>query len=141
MPRKKGFKHSEETKKKISERLKGKPKSEEHKKKMSIMRTGKPSPKKGKKFPEFQGENHFAWKGEKAGLIPKHLWIKRYYGKANKCENPDCKYKNPKRYEWANMSGKYLRVISDWKQLCPSCHRKMDGNCFQKGNQMARKIK
>lgn len=135
----KGHTTSEETRKKISEKLKGKPKSKEHKIKLSIIKKGKPSLRKGRKFPDTQGEKHFAWKGEKAGLIPKHLWIKRYYGKANKCQNPCCKYANPKRYEWANISGKYLRDISDWMQLCPSCHRKIDGNCFQKGNQVARK--
>lgn len=32
----------------------------------------------------------------------------------------------PKRYEWANISGEYKRDRSDWVMLCPSCHRKID---------------
>jgi len=30
------------------------------------------------------------------------------------------------RYEWANISGEYKRDVSDYIQLCPSCHRKFD---------------
>lgn len=68
------------------------------------------------------------WKGDDASYVAKHMWIKKMFGKANRCENPNCAYKNPKRYEWANLSGKHLREITDYKQLCPSCHRKMDIN-------------
>lgn len=32
-----------------------------------------------------------------------------------------------KRYfQWANISGEYLRIVSDWKQLCVKCHKKFD---------------
>ena len=30
------------------------------------------------------------------------------------------------RYHWANVSGKYLRDISDWIQLCVKCHKQFD---------------
>jgi len=53
------------------------------------------------------------------------LWIHKHYGKANHCENPNCKHKS-KIFEWANISGKYLREVSDYKQLCRSCHRILD---------------
>ena len=46
----------------------------------------------------------------------------------NKCENPKCKYKNPKRYEWASISRESLRDKNDYIQLCPSCHRRYDIN-------------
>lgn len=52
-----------------------------------------------------------------------HKWISRTYGKASHCEN--C-IKTAKRFEWANISGEYKRERDDWKQLCPSCHRKAD---------------
>ena len=72
------------------------------------------------------GELARAWKGMNAGYVAKHLWIIKNFGKASRCENPHCKSENPKRYEWANISGKYKRGVSDYMQLCPSCHRKMD---------------
>lgn len=76
------------------------------------------------------------WKGEEAGYVAKHMWIIKYYGKAHKCENPDCKSRNAKRFEWANISGNYLRDVSDYKMMCPSCHRKMDrGNYCKRGHE------
>lgn len=58
------------------------------------------------------------------GVVYTHLKIKKQYGKAVYCEN-DPSHRG-KRYEWANLSGEYKLERSDWKQLCPSCHRKMD---------------
>jgi len=85
-----------------------------------------------------KGEKHHMWKGENASYAAKHIWVNSHFGKANKCENPPCKYprKNwdgkimdkPKRYEWANISGEYKRKRDDWKMLCPSCHRTKDKN-------------
>lgn len=63
------------------------------------------------------------WNKNRPGYKAVHKWIKRHYGSANhcsKCNGPS------KRYEWANVSGEYLRDISDYIQLCASCHRKMD---------------
>ena len=83
-----------------------------------------------------QGKNHYRWLGIRAGLRGKHLWITRNYGKPNKCENPDCKYPRtrssgvvlhkPGMYHWANISTKYEREITDYVQLCASCHRRWD---------------
>lgn len=70
------------------------------------------------------GEESRRWKGESAGYVAKHSWIVKHYGKANHCEK--CNTKNCSRYEWANISGEYKRDVSDYIQLCPSCHRKMD---------------
>lgn len=72
------------------------------------------------------GKKARRWKGMEAGYVAKHMWIKKHYGKASKCENPDCTYENPKRFEWANVSGEYRREVDDYIQLCPSCHRKRD---------------
>lgn len=47
-------------------------------------------------------------------------------GKANKCSNPECKIKNPKSYDWANISGKYKRDLNDFMMLCRNCHRAFD---------------
>lgn len=82
------------------------------------------------------------WKGDKAGYEGKHVYIHYKYGKASKCENPKCVYPRmrlsnrkimeaPKRYEWANISGKYRRDMNDWMQLCPSCHRFFDNGSLK----------
>jgi hypothetical protein len=84
------------------------------------------------------GDKNSAWKGEHVGYQGIHRWIYNHFGKACRCDNPDCVYprKNshgkymlyPKIYTWANVSGEYKRDISDWMQLCPSCHTKFDQN-------------
>lgn len=73
-----------------------------------------------------KAEKHHLWNGDNASYTAKHVWIYRNFGKASKCENPKCQCKNPHHYEWANLSGKYYRDMSDWKQLCVSCHLRMD---------------
>ena len=82
-----------------------------------------------------EGKNH-KWKGEEASYVAIHIYIKNYFGTAIKCENKNCSYprynskgvliEKPKRYEWASMTTKPTRNIEDYKQLCPSCHRKYD---------------
>jgi hypothetical protein len=90
--------------------------------KISKSLTGKPQPwNKNKKHPN--------WKGNKAGYTAFHQWIRRHYGKANHCENPDCRYKNPKRYEWALIHGyEHDHKRKNYWQLCKSCHVKYDLN-------------
>ena len=72
------------------------------------------------------GETSRRWKGQEAGYVAKHLWIVKHYGKADKCEQVGCVFKNPKRYEWHNIDGNYSRDRQDYVMLCPSCHRKID---------------
>lgn len=82
-----------------------------------------------------KGEMGNHWKGDSVKYEGLHAWILRNFGKASKCENKNCKYPRivndgreiltyPKRFEWANISGKYKRDINDFFQLCPSCRRK-----------------
>lgn len=71
-----------------------------------------------------EGEKHSGWRGDAVGYNALHAWVRRYKGTPQKCEK--CGTEEPKRYEWANISGRYLRDVDDWKRLCPSCHRKMD---------------
>lgn len=92
--------------------------------------TGRTRFKKGENL----NEAHPQWKGNNVGYISLHGWVRRHFGKASKCENPDCIYPRrdsagkmmlkPKKYHWANKTGKYLRDINDWWMLCSSCHRK-----------------
>jgi hypothetical protein len=81
-------------------------------------------------------EKHSGWKGDGAGRVAIHDWVKRKLGKPNRCDNPKCIYprqrfngklmSKPKRYDWANIDHKYQRKISDWIRLCPSCHKLYD---------------
>ena len=96
---KKGSKHTEIAKQKISESLKNK-----------------------------TGADSRRWKGNDASYVAKHMWIKKHFGEPNRCENPDCSFENPKRYEWANISGEHKRERRDYVMLCPSCHRRADLN-------------
>ena len=65
------------------------------------------------------GEESRRWKGDDASYIAKHMWLYKHYGKATRCENPNCQFKNPKRYEWANISGEHRRDRLDYMMLCP----------------------
>ena len=94
---------------------------------------------KGK--PHLKNENHPMWRGDDVGYSGLHTWIHRNLGRAKKCEYKNCKYprKNkankiiykPKIYNWANISREYKRDVSDWIQLCPSCHAKYDRNLIK----------
>ncbi len=66
------------------------------------------------------------WKGNNAGYVAKHLWVKKHFGLKKQCEH--CGKRPPlvARLELANISGKYLRIKNDWLTLCTSCHLKLD---------------
>lgn len=56
-----------------------------------------------------------------------HNWLMKNYGSANKCENANCTYKNPKRYEYALRKGEqYDKKRKLFIMLCVSCHRRYD---------------
>lgn len=74
------------------------------------------------------GEDNGMWKGDKVGYRGLHLWVERKLGKATKCEHCSKEYDKPKSIHWANISGKYLRKITDWISLCVKCHKKYDNN-------------
>jgi hypothetical protein len=63
------------------------------------------------------------WRGDDVGYYGLHSWVYRRLGKAKVCE--DCG--SLKNVQWANRSKKYLRRVSDWRQLCVVCHRRYDG--------------
>ena len=81
---------------------------------------------KDKEFLAIRDENNLQWKGNEAGTDAIHKWVIERLGKPEFCEG--CGNENDKRYEWANISGKYLRDLTDWIRLCPTCHRRHDDN-------------
>jgi hypothetical protein len=55
-----------------------------------------------------------------------HDWLNKHYGKASKCENPNCTGRG-KRFEYALKKGfQHDRNIGNYIQLCTSCHRLYD---------------
>jgi len=64
-----------------------------------------------------------SWKGDKAGYFALHEWVRSNYKTADHCEYDPS---HQGRFEWANISGSYLRDINDWVQLCAKCHRQYD---------------
>lgn len=78
---------------------------------------------KGKKVPQMMGDKNPNW-NENVGYRGIHHWIQNHMGKASHCSfNPThVSY----RYEWANVSGSYLRDVGDWVSLCKNCHKQYD---------------
>jgi len=68
------------------------------------------------------GEKHARWIGDKISYKALHTWVNRHKGKAEKCIFCG----STKRVEWANKSKEYKRDLSDFIELCRSCHGKYD---------------
>ena len=131
---KRGKKFSEKHIKALSEAKKGKPQPQIHNpkvyEKISKSLRGKPQPWN-------RNERHHEWKGDKAGYTAFHQWLRRKFGKATMCDNPDCHYPRrnrnnqilykPKRFEWSLIHGKkHDHKRENYWQLCKSCHVKYD---------------
>lgn len=134
MGRKKGSKLSEEHKRKIGEGNKGKHVSDETRKKITESRIGNKNPNYGKR-----NEKSSGWKGDNVKYSGLHLWIQGILGKPTRCKhcNTEGKYYDRilnKRIikvwsiQWASISGKYSRDLTDWINLCSKCHRIYDVN-------------
>lgn len=65
------------------------------------------------------GANNGSWKGSAAGYKALHLRVSARRGQPRCCEV--CGTKKAKRYEWANLSGRYDDP-GDYKRMCKSCH-------------------
>ena len=76
-----------------------------------------------------RGKLNANWKGNDVGYGALHDWLKLRLGKPRICDN--CVTTKAKKYEWANISGLYKRDITDWKRLCVSCHRILDGHAIK----------
>lgn len=92
-----GSKHTEQSRKKISESLYGK-----------------------------RGKLSRRWLGDIAGYTAIHVWLSKTQGKAAKCDNKNCAKLPAARYEWASISGECKRDPNDYIELCTRCHRKYD---------------
>lgn len=66
------------------------------------------------------GDRNGQWKGSDVKYQALHMWVRRKLGNAKKCAK-DPSHKS-KKFVWANKTGKYLRELSDWHELCNSCN-------------------
>ena len=71
------------------------------------------------------GKNNSRWAGDCIGYQGRHYWLYDNFGKPSFCEI--CGTQKARRFEWANISGRYLKDRGDWLRTCASCHRKLDG--------------
>ena len=75
-----------------------------------------------------RGNLHFRWLASptaEKNYNAIHNRIRKAYGRANRCTNPNCSGKS-KRFDWSNNDHKYSQNIEDWTMLCFSCHKKHD---------------
>lgn len=90
---------------------------------------GRPEmPNRLKAMKKLSGVNHYAWKGEEVGYRGLHQWLWRKLGKPIKCQHCSKVDNRPKYIQWANVDGKYHRVLKDYISLCTSCHKIYDLN-------------
>lgn len=69
------------------------------------------------------GSKNPMWKGDEVGYVAMHDWVNRHKPKPDLCEC--CDKEKPR--DLANISGEYMRDLSDWEWLCRRCHMIKDG--------------
>jgi hypothetical protein len=69
------------------------------------------------------GERNPAWRGDGASYYALHQRVYRAMGTPSECSV--CKTTNAKRFEWANLTGRY-EDVKDYARMCTSCHRRYD---------------
>ena len=73
---------------------------------------------------KLSGANNYNWTGDAVGYQGVHRWINIVAGQPSHCVH--CKTTEDRKYQWANVSGKYRRDINDFIRLCVPCHKRYD---------------
>lgn len=58
-----------------------------------------------------------------------HRWMARHFPKANSCD--ECGLEGKTQY--ASIGHVYTRDRKDWRELCQSCHQRLDDHPFSRG--------
>jgi hypothetical protein len=76
------------------------------------------------------GEENHRWLGVEAKYAAKHNWLQKHYRHPVVCEECGVKGKEDSLgrwdIQWANISGLYLREVTDYRPLCIKCHARFD---------------
>lgn len=79
-------------------------------------------------FGHKSGDACWNWTGDDVGYFGLHAWVRRHLIKTGICSHcgvaPVRKQRSPTH--WANISGEYRRDLTDYAELCVSCHRLFD---------------
>jgi NUMOD3 motif len=126
-----------EARAKMSAARKGSVFTPEHREKLAAAKRGVKQSAETVAKRIMRGERHGNWKGDQAGYEALHAWVRLRLGNPSRCEH--CGTTKPRHYEWANVSGKYKRQLSDWIRLCKPCHSKFDGTPERRG--LSRRIR
>ena len=100
---------------------KGYKQSEDQKRKIREAQTGVPRP-------QTSDEKNPAWKGDLAGKVPMHKWVIRKLGQPDTCEFCGRSGLKGHSIQWANIDHTYRRDLSDYMRLCVPCHRLYDSS-------------
>lgn len=69
-----------------------------------------------------KGSANNNWKGEEAGYVAKHQWVRREMGNASEGVCCACGNEKSLNNQWANIDHTYTRDKEKWVILCASCH-------------------
>jgi hypothetical protein len=86
-----------------------------------------------KRFRKIVGKDEDSpnWKGKNVRMGGLHRWVELHLGKTKKCDF--CGVEDKKIvYDWANKSGEYKRILTDWLRLCRKCHQIYDDNSMKR---------
>lgn len=91
--------------------------SDETRRRMSEARRGR-----------FLGDEHPSWRGDAVSYTTLHEWVRRHKTKTGSCTECGADVGTDRSHgtEWANVSGRYLRDLDDFIELCIPCHRRRD---------------
>ncbi len=123
----KGRKHSLGARLKISKAHKGMKFSEEHKRNISLSKEGVFAGDKNYFFSrQFVGSQNSNWKGNNVGYRAIHRWVEKWRGKPDVCQKCGKSGLTGREIHWANIDHQYKRILEDWIRLCAKCHGEHD---------------
>lgn len=97
-----------------------------HKESARRANLGKTPWNKNKKMLSITGNKNWIWAGDKVSYRTLHKWVERHLGKPDTCTDCGNSGLTGRQIHWSNISGKYLRKLTDWQRLCAKCHKAYD---------------
>lgn len=114
-----GRRHTEEWKRRMSERMRGNKHSKGMKPNKTSFKVGHKAPETA--FKKGIPQLHLMKDNPSYGAI--HNWVRLWKGRPLQCEKCGKIKTTPKPIQWANIDHKYKRVLNDYIALCASCHK------------------